>query len=151
MTLTYLTGDATQPVKTPALIMHVCNDIGKWGRGFVLAISRRWPHVEQAYRDARRYKLGTVQFVRAAPDIQVVNMIAQHGIYSENGVPPIRYDALAECLREVGGWLPPSFHIHAPRLGAGLAGGSWSVIEPLIEFYLKDREVYIYDLPSEKT
>ena len=43
MTIQYLKGDATAP-KTHGkkIIVHVCNDIGKWGKGFVLAISKRW-------------------------------------------------------------------------------------------------------------
>jgi hypothetical protein len=24
------------------LICHICNDLGGWGKGFVLALSRRW-------------------------------------------------------------------------------------------------------------
>lgn len=40
----YLTGDATAPGGTGTrIIAHVCNDIGHWGKGFVLAISKRWP------------------------------------------------------------------------------------------------------------
>lgn len=153
MTITYLTGDATQPVKKPALIMHVCNDIGGWGRGFVLALSKRWPEPEAAYRSLVLWKKGTVEFIEAEKGIYVANMIAQRGIAADHGVSPIRYDALAGCLDEVAAWSGPiggfpQFTIHAPRIGCGLAGGSWSVVEPLIDFYLRDREVYIYDLPQ---
>lgn len=148
--ITYLTGDATQPIKKPALIMHVCNDIGGWGRGFVLALSEKWPEPERAYRRIRHYHLGATLFVPVEPGIVVVNMIAQHDIRTcaACASPPIRYDALATCLQHVAADHPDST-IHAPRIGCGLAGGSWSVVEPLIEFYLKDREVYIYDLPRE--
>ena len=46
----YRVGDATAPVADgPKIIAHICNDIGAWGRGFVLAISRRWPEPEKAY------------------------------------------------------------------------------------------------------
>jgi O-acetyl-ADP-ribose deacetylase (regulator of RNase III) len=39
----YMTGDATAPVgEGQKLIVHVCNDIGAWGAGFVLALSKRW-------------------------------------------------------------------------------------------------------------
>jgi len=52
--ITYLEGDATDPQGlTPhenKIIAHVCNDIGAWGRGFVLSLSKRWPHAEKAYR-----------------------------------------------------------------------------------------------------
>ena len=154
--ITYLTGDATYPVKTPALIMHICNDIGSWGRGFVLALSKRWPEPANAYRRLKTPVLGTVEFVPCEGDgrngVIVANMIAQHDIsHDSRGSPPIRYDALAACLREVHEWasINRRLTIHAPRIGCGLAGGSWSVVEPLIEFYLKDREVYIYDLPEK--
>ncbi|MEV6001124.1 Appr-1-p processing protein, partial [Streptomyces griseomycini] len=29
-------------MKGVKVIAHVCNDIGGWGKGFVLAVSRRW-------------------------------------------------------------------------------------------------------------
>ena len=46
----YTIGNATQPEGRPAIIVHVCNDVGAWGRGFVLALSRRWPEPERRYR-----------------------------------------------------------------------------------------------------
>lgn len=43
MEINYTTGDATQPTGAgPKIIVHICNDIGGWGRGFVVAISNRW-------------------------------------------------------------------------------------------------------------
>ena len=50
--LKYVDGDATQP-QGPGLkyIIHCCNDVGAWGAGFVLAISKRWPGPEKAYRE----------------------------------------------------------------------------------------------------
>src|SRR5947207_11902994 len=51
MNINYIVGDATQPVgERPKIIVHVCNDIGGWGRGFVTAISKRWPEPEKRYR-----------------------------------------------------------------------------------------------------
>ena len=39
----YVTGDATRPEgEGPKIIVHICNDIGAWGRGFVLALSKRF-------------------------------------------------------------------------------------------------------------
>ena len=45
----YIKGDASYPIGDEIkIIAHVCNDIGAWGKGFVLAISRRWdkPKIE---------------------------------------------------------------------------------------------------------
>lgn len=158
MTLSYLTGDATQPILKPALIMHVCNDIGAWGRGFVLAVDKISPRPRNAYSTKAVYGLGEVQFVPCAGDgrdgVMVANMIAQHDIRFCRGCgePPIRYDALARCLEAVFDWTRVNNYltIHAPRLGSGLAGGDWVVIEALIEKILKDRIVYIYDLPETR-
>jgi O-acetyl-ADP-ribose deacetylase (regulator of RNase III) len=44
-------GDATAPEGDGAkIIAHVCNDIGAWGKGFVLALSRHWSAPEEAFR-----------------------------------------------------------------------------------------------------
>ncbi|MDB5329368.1 MAG: hypothetical protein JWP03_519 [Phycisphaerales bacterium] len=47
----YLVGDATAPQGDgPRIIAHVCNDLGRWGRGFVLALSKRWHEPEARFR-----------------------------------------------------------------------------------------------------
>lgn len=49
--LRVIRGDAPSPqAKGSKIIAHVCNDLGGWGKGFVLAISKRWPEPERAYR-----------------------------------------------------------------------------------------------------
>lgn len=69
--INYVRGDATVPsVKGVKVIAHVCNDIGGWGKGFVLALSRRWPEPEKAYRSWHRdraandFGLGAIQLVQ---------------------------------------------------------------------------------------
>ncbi|HJZ91138.1 MAG TPA: hypothetical protein VKE40_09715 [Gemmataceae bacterium] len=45
--ITYQNGDATQPQALGVkMICHACNDIGARGKGFVLALSRRWEQPE---------------------------------------------------------------------------------------------------------
>ena len=144
----YVIGDATNPIgEGEKYIIHISNDLGAWGRGFVLALSKRWKKPEKFYREQIKYVLGTVQMVRVEKDICVVNMIAQHGIKPDvNRVPPIRYDALRECLifiNEIA--VRTGATIHAPRFGAGLAGGDWNKIEQII----KERitvDITVYDL-----
>ena len=98
--ITYLNGDATQPnAAGPKVIVHICNDIGGWGRGFVMAISERWNAPETYYRqwyadrDKNDFSLGAVQFVAVEDGLWVGNMIGQHGINrgkSGGGSHPIR-------------------------------------------------------------
>lgn len=135
----YVKGDATSP--TSGVICHVCNDIGAWGAGFVLALSRRWREPERLYRkwhreglwQGKKFKLGEVQFVQVGDNLYVANMIAQRGIYNKK-LPPIRYRALTKCLEEVNAFaLTQGLEIHAPKFGAGLAGGDWKTIEQIIQ------------------
>lgn len=88
MDITYIKGDATQPNGSGIkIITHICNDIGGWGKGFVLALSKKWKIPEEAYRQWHRsqedFQLGMVQFVKVEEDIYIANMIGQHGIYKE--------------------------------------------------------------------
>jgi O-acetyl-ADP-ribose deacetylase (regulator of RNase III) len=153
MPIQYLIGDATQPTGDGnKIIAHVCNDVGAWGNGFVLAVSKRWirPRTEYLHCGYKHLlKLGMVQLVKVEKTIWVVNMIAQRDTVPLEGLPPIRYEALAECLKQL------SFHalqlratIHMPRIGCGLAGGRWEEVEPLIVYTLPETGVFVYDLPG---
>jgi O-acetyl-ADP-ribose deacetylase (regulator of RNase III) len=153
--ITYLVGDATVPQTLgPKIVAHICNDIGAWGKGFVLAVSRRWSEPKQAYRAWYRdrvnndFELGAVQFVQVESEIWVANMIGQHGIRDTKNGPPIRYNALERCLgRLAGKALGLNASVHMPRIGCGLAGGRWDQIEPIIIRQLCQKRVaaFVYD------
>lgn len=152
----YLTGDATYPAyKGNKIICSVSNNIGKWGKGFVLALLKRWPATKQQYLQwaeavQKDLPLGEVQFVQVETNILVANMIAQKGIRSHPGaLPPIRYEALRECLKRVKERaLETGSKIHMPRIGCGLAGGEWKIVEEIIgdELLRYGIDVYVYDL-----
>lgn len=128
--IVYAVGDGTKPEGAGGkIIAHVCNDIGAWGRGFVLAISKLSPAPECAFREWYRgrehndFVLGAVQFVSVSPDIQVANMIGQHGIRKLQGVSPIRYDALETALKTVGKKAQTAnASVHLPRIGCRQRG-----------------------------
>ncbi|MEU9972078.1 macro domain-containing protein [Streptomyces sp. NPDC051014] len=157
--ITYIRGDATAPSgKGVKVIAHVCNDRGGWGKGFVLALSRRWPEPEKAYRAWHRdradndFALGAVQLVQVGRHLWVANMIGQHGTRTGSKGVPVRYEAidtalatLAERATELGA------SVHMPRIGCGLAGGKWSRVEPLVRERLAGRgiPVTVYDYGQE--
>ena len=151
----YLKADATVPqAEGNIVIAHICNDIGAWGKGFVLALSKRWKYPEkqykQWYKEGEDFALGEVQFVSVEEKIWVANLIGQHIIYKdENGDPPIRYESVKKVLQQIAYF---AYEINAkvqmPRIGCGLAGGSWDRIEKLIRQTLlrKNIEVFVCDL-----
>lgn len=151
--ITYLKGDATKPADNrDAIIVHVCNNIGKWGSGFVLAISKKWKLPEQRYRALSEYNLGSVDFVYVCDgNLVVANMIAQHATYSKNNPLPLQYDALRECLKKVAEFAKrPLRAVHMPRIGCGLARGDWNKVEAIIKEELADLSVFVYDLEDLK-
>ncbi len=151
----YIKGDATNPPTAGTkIIAHICNDIGGWGKGFVLAISKRWKEPENDYRNwyksGTHFNLGEIQMVQVEEDLWVCNMIGQHKtVTTSKGIPPIRYKAVESCLKKLADEaLPLKASIHMPRIGCGLAGGKWEEIEPIIQSALLENgiEVYVYDL-----
>ena len=135
--ITYVTGDATAPVGDGVkCIAHVCNNIGAWGAGFVMALSAKWDKPEESYRAMSKdeMSLGNVRMVGVEDDIVVANMIAQDNTgRSPDGTPPIRYYALGEALKalnDASKIIDASLHL--PMIGSGLAGGNWDVIEMII-------------------
>lgn len=166
--INYIKGDATFPIgEGNKILVHICNDVGGWGKGFVLALSKRWIEPELEYRNWFKnkiysddnfkdceFKLGNIQLVKVSENISVINMIAQHKCYHEKDKegkisPPIRYEALKECLEKVAKIaIENNATVHMPRIGAGLAGGDWNLIGNIINETLVDKgiktNVYIF-------
>ena len=155
LTIEYIRGDATQPqAKGNRIVAHVFNDLGGWGKGFVLAVSKRWPEPESAYRAWHRarskndFGLGTIQVVPVEPYVWIANMVAQRGIKMGSNGPPIRYEAVRSCFKKLATEAKGlGASVHMPRIGCGLAGGKWEEIEPIIldELISQGVEVTIYD------
>jgi O-acetyl-ADP-ribose deacetylase (regulator of RNase III) len=151
--IVYINGDATSPFsKGNKIIAHICNDIGGWGKGFVLAISKKWKEPEKQYRiwynSKENFTLGEVQFVQVDEYIYVANMIGQKGIKTGSKGPPIRYEAVKNCLIKLSQKaVEINASVHVPRIGCGLAGGKWENIEPLINKNLIEKmiDVFVYD------
>lgn len=150
----YMKGDATTPsIQGNKIIAHICNDIGAWGKGFVLAVSKRWSEPENEYKkwykDGTNFELGEVQFIQVSVDIYVANMIGQRDIRRGKSGQPIRYEAVDKCLEKVGEKaIELAASIHMPRIGCGLAGGKWEEIEKLINRNISSKgiAVYVYDI-----
>lgn len=153
----YIEGDATNPKGDGIkIIAHGCNAQGAWGAGFVLAVSARWSKPERVYRGLRTmHKLGQVQLVEVEEDTYVANCITQHLHPTGPDMIPLRYDALTKCFEALANdykvkGQEEKVTIHMPRIGAGLAGGSWERIEKIINETLVNKgiKVVVYDLPK---
>ncbi len=156
----YRLGDATAPEGAgPRIVAHIVNDQGAWGAGFVVALSRRWDEPEASYRawaerdpfDAPPFRLSETQFVAVGDGITVANMCAQQGFPSRHRPCALDYYALRNCLRAVRRYaLAVGASVHMPRIGCGIAGGEWSLVELIVRDILVESGVLVtvYDLDA---
>ena len=134
------------------LIVHVCNDVGKWGSGFVLEISKYNEEPQRVFRTSYYVGLssglGAIQVCDFIGKVKVINMIAQSGIKSISNPVPLNYEALRGCLQDVRHIAKQGeYKVVMPKIGAARAGGDWSKIYSIIEDELINHniktEVYI--------
>lgn len=126
-------GDATIP-QHHICIAHVVNNIGVWGGGFTASLERQYPGTGADYRkNLFGRELGDIFFTRHSA-VVICHMIAQNGVISAKNPMPLVYARLDECLGKLADNIIPLniTAIQLPMIGAGLAGGDWNVIEPMI-------------------
>ena len=141
---------AERTIDVVTIVPHIVNNIGAWGSGFVIPLGKRYPRAREAYLEGMKERpLGFTQFVHVSENVIVANMVAQEGVRPKtmdgNLVPPIRYDALQDCMMAVANKITnKKVQIYCPLFGAGLAGGDWNVIEALIQQFWDYIPVQVY-------
>lgn len=138
--LNYVTGDLLKSVKY-GIIIHGCNAQGVMGSGFAKQVKETYPLAFQVYKKAlvpgSWRELGSITSVEVSPGLFIVNAITQYD-FGRDGRRYVRYDGVDEALRRVNQWLldeqgnPEEISIHLPKIGAGLGGGHWPIIEQII-------------------
>lgn len=132
--ITYVTGDLLGAAQK--VLVHGCNNRGVMGSGVAAQIRARWPNVYEVY--ALKHKvfgleLGDVIPVATVDGRVVVNAVTQDG-FGRDGHRYVDYAAVERCFRTINdrvhGWEVKE--IAMPRIGAGLGGGDWEVIEEII-------------------
>jgi len=97
--------------------------------------------------------LGNVHFADLGDGLTVASIVAQHG-YGPSAHPRIRYQALLQGLEQVANFAAETrAAVHMPRIGSGIAGGNWDVVEELIQstILLARAPVTVYDLPGSSS
>ena len=125
----------------------------------MLALSKAWPKANprRAYfawhkdRGANDFKLGATQIVPVSNLVSVANMVGQRGTKVGSKGRPLQLAALAEALGTVGMVAADTgASVHMPRVGCGLAGGTWEEVGPLVESMADQHgvDVWVYDYNS---
>ena len=141
-------------------LCHQVNCQGRMGSGIAKQIKERWPKVYTSYMDYchyhashgsdLRYLLGQCQFIDVESNKVVINMFGQES-YGYDGRRYTSYDAFWMCLGEITKTVPKGSVIGFPhKIGCGLGGANWPVIETMIRSVLgQDYTVHIYILEEE--
>jgi O-acetyl-ADP-ribose deacetylase (regulator of RNase III) len=125
------------------VIIQGCNCHCRMGRGIALTIKQQFPEALVADCETTigdRHKLGnftTAKIDRDGWNFTIVNGYTQFN-WQGNGVLA-DYDAIRSVFRQVKQQFKGQ-RIAYPKLGAGLAGGDWSIIADIIDTELTDED-----------
>lgn len=130
---------------TAPLIVHGCNAQGVMGSGVAKAIRDKYPkaftdyekvcndYIHKKYPDGSNKILSNL-IVSPQPDEKlIVNAITQE-YYGRDKKRYVSYDAIDTVMKNLFTycWRNQINHIAMPKIGAGLGGGNWDVIEQII-------------------
>ena len=82
---------------------------------------------------------------KGEPELSVVNAYTQYKYgrnHKDGAIAPFDYEAFTICMRKMNKIFEGK-HIGMPKIGAGLAGGSWQRIERIIDAELYSCEVTV--------
>lgn len=133
------------------ILVHQVNGLGVMGAGLAKQIAERYPHVERAYKRfvqtdgaTPEELLGACLLAPASDHLTIANVFGQARIGRQKRQTD--YKALENALIAVTARAyAESKTVAIPhKLGCGLAGGDWDVVEPMIERIFEGVDVTIY-------
>ncbi len=117
------------------VIIHGCNCFCTMGDGIARAIKEEFPvalNADTATAKGDKEKLGGYSYAnvnRNSHTINVINGYTQYNYYGENVL--VDYDAVRTLFSRLKNDFPGK-RFGYPKIGAGLAGGDWSIISAII-------------------
>lgn len=142
---------------TSGVIAHGVNCQGVMGSGVALAIRKKYPLVYKRYlgfckiedNESTSDLLGLVQYVPVdiqnnQPAVLLVANCFTQDFYGSKG-RHVNYEAVAKCFSKLNEMSDEYGQLNIPKIGAGLGGGDWNVIEAIIKSEYKD-DVIVWEL-----
>lgn len=131
------------------ILAHGCNCRGGYGSGVAKTMAQKYPKARYYYLDKfdeEGWKLGDVQFVSVVGGYFIANCATQDEFYPRDKCHA-DYDAIRTCMEKVKVFAKENNRTVAiPKIGAGLAGGDWNIIEGIINEVFSDYDIAVYYL-----
>lgn len=156
----YIKGDITETELK--YIAHGVNCQNKMGSGVAKALFTKFPNIKSEYHDYLNglsyikysVELGEVQTVLSKNKV-IFNCFTQWN-YGYDGKKYVNYSAIVKSfinlLDKVGYEIAFGHPIAIPKIGCGLAGGDWNIVEQLINDTVgDDLEIWVYELEDKKS
>ncbi len=141
----YIDGDLVRDAEQFDVIGHCCNCFCTMGSGIAPQIKAKFPEayvVDCATKKGDLNKLGTITYTENTTPI-VVNLYGQFDYTGRRrNEMDLDYNALRTAIRSMKEKFSGK-RIGLPKLGAGLAGGDWAVIERILQEELAGEYVTI--------
>jgi O-acetyl-ADP-ribose deacetylase (regulator of RNase III) len=137
------------------IIAHGVNCQNKMGSGVAKVLYTKYPKIKKIYHEFCKGKqphelLGTILATSQNPlkrvpiDPIVINCFTQLN-FGYDGKKYVSYAAVLECFNEIDKKFT-NCKIAIPKIGAGLAGGDWEIIETIINLATPSLRIYVYEL-----
>lgn len=130
------------------LMGHGVNCQGGFGSGVAAIMAIKHPKARMAYFDKHRdegWKLGEAQFVASNGKI-IANCATQDHFFPRNKCHA-DYNAIRACMVQVKEYAKlRNLSIGIPKIGAGLAGGNWAVIEQILNDVFQNYDCTVFYL-----
>lgn len=141
----HVIGDIVRDAEQFELIMHGCNCFCVMGAGIAPQIKAKFPEAyaaDCATTAGDVSKMGTITHTVSTTPI-VVNMYTQFDTKGRrSGHRDFDYDAFRKALKEVRAKFSGKM-MAMPKIGAGLAGGNWEIIERILEEEMRGEYVTV--------
>lgn len=147
-------GDAVSAFKQGKIdiLAHGVNCSNGFGSGIAKQIAKEYPIVKEQFH-SHRFVLGDIQLIAVNDSKFIVNCATQQYYGNDPASQPngmyCSYDAIEKCMKSLKTIFDSdTLKIGIPQIGAGLGGGEWKFIKAVIGDVFKDRDIYVYKLPT---
>jgi len=141
----HVVGDLVRDAEMYDVICHGCNCFCTMSAGIAPQIKAKFPEAyaaDCATTAGDVNKMGTITHTESGKPI-VVNMYTQYDTKGRrSGQMDFDYDAFRKALKEVKAKFSGKM-MAMPKIGAGLAGGDWEIIERILDDEMRGEYVTV--------